>query len=739
MNKWTRRGFITAGVLTTGALVVGIAIRPGHRAPKLAGLAATGEGEVLVNTWVKIDADNLVTAIAPHSEMGQGARTALTQMLADEMDADWENIAYAEAPAHEEFANYALAREYIAGDKSIPRFLEDTVDGVFLKLAQTDLVGQMTGGSTSIRLTGQRGMRMAGAAAREMIVKAAAKTWDVPVREIRTERSHVYHDASGQSGRYADFAEEAAKHMPPSQPKLKEVSEYQIMGKPKQRFDIPSKVDGTAMFGIDADVPGMKYAAVMGAPVIGSTVKSVDASAAEAMPGVLQVVQKERFIAVVAEGYWQAQQAIHAIDAQFEEGEAGALDQAGVYERFRTAMSAAVEKGKEEKDISVGNARKAVKSAARVIEAEYQVPFLAHAAMEPLNATVSLDRDAGTAEVWTGTQNPLGTRNAVAEELGLKPGNVTVHNQFLGGGFGRRAYPDYSVMAAQIAAECDFPVKMIWSREEDTQQDWYRPASVSRFKIGLDEGGMPVSWDQQYVDKHDPEEAAHPIYNLDNAFVHYIKSDHHVRYGPWRSVDHTQHGFYIESIVDEMAHEAGKDGYEYRRALLAGKPRHLAVLDAAAKASGWGKTMPDGHGIGISIVESFGTVCAQVVEVDMTGDMPKVSHVYAAADPGFVVNPDGFTAQIESGVIYGLTAALYGEITIEAGRVVQSNFHDYEIVRMDDAPEIHVTLINSGARLGGGGEPGTPPIAPAVANAIFNATGKRLRALPLAYQDTGVA
>ena len=735
MNKWTRRGFITAGVLTGGALVVGVAIRPGHRAPKLAGMV-TDEGETLVNTWVKIDADNLVTAIAPHSEMGQGAPTALTQMLADEMDADWDRVAFEEAPAHEDFANYALAREYLAGEATIPRFLDGTVDGVFLALSKSMEI-QITGGSTSIRLTGQRGMRIAGAAAREMIVKAAAKTWNVPARELRTERSHVFHDASGQSGRYADFAEEAARHTPPSQPKLKEAAEYQIMGKPKQRFDIPSKVDGTAKFGIDADLPGMKYAAVMGAPVIGSIIRSVDASAAEAMPGVIKVIHKHHFVAVVADGYWQAQQAIYALDATFDEGEAGTLNQEGVYDKFRAVMSEAVEAGTEKTDISVGNARKAARSAARVFEAEYQVPFLAHATMEPLNATVSIDREAGTAQIWTGSQNPLGTRNAVAEALGLKAGNVTVHNQFLGGGFGRRATPDFPVMAAEIAAECDFPVKMIWSREEDTQQDWYRLASVSRFKIGLDEDGMPVSWDQQYVDKHDPPEAAHPIYNLPNAFVHYIESDHHVRFGAWRSVDHTQHGFYIESAVDELAHEAGKDGYEYRRALLAGKPRHLAVLDAAAKAAGWGKTMPQGHGMGISIVDSFGTVCAQVVEVDMSSGAPRVTHVYAAADPGFVINPDGFTAQMESGVIYGLTAALYGEISLENGRVVQSNFHDYEMVRMDEAPEIHVTLINSGARLGGGGEPGTPPIAPALANAIFNATGTRLRSLPLANQPTG--
>lgn len=734
MGKWTRRGFLTAGVLTGGVLVVGVAIRPGHRAPKLAGMVAD-DGETLVNTWVKIDQDNLVTVIAPHSEMGQGAPTALTQMLADEMDADWNHVAYQEAPAHEEFANYALGREYIAGDLTLPAFLDDTVDGAFLAIAKS-MELQITGGSTSVRLTGQRGMRIAGAAAREMIVKAAAKNWDVPVSELRTEKSYVYHDGSGQSGRYADFAEEAAKHMPPAQPKLKAVADYKLMGEPKQRFDIPAKVDGTAMFGIDVELPGLKYAAVMGAPVIGSKVKTLDASAAQSMPGVIKVLNKGGYVAVVADGYWQAQQAIGALDVTFDEApEAASLDQDGLYAQFGASMTEAVENGKEKKDYKVGNARKAVQSAAQVIEAEYTVPFLAHAAMEPMNATVKIEGDK--LDIWTGSQNPLGTRNAVAKALGLKKHDVTVHNQYLGGGFGRRASPDYPVMAAEIAAECDFPVKMIWSREEDTQQDWYRPAALSRFVAGLDESGMPVSWDNQFVDKHEPVEATDPPYGIANKFVHYVDSPHHVRFGPWRSVDHSQHGFFIESFVDELAHAAGKDPYKYRQAMLADKPRLLAVLDAAAKAADWGRTMPEGHGLGISVVESFGTAVAQVIEVDMTGPKPRVVNVFVAADPGFVVNPDGFIAQMESGVIYGLTAALYGEITIEAGRVMQSNFHDYEMVRIDDSPEIHVTLINSGARLGGGGEPGTPPVAPALANAIFAATGTRMRKLPLAYQDAG--
>lgn len=735
MNKWTRRGFITAGVLTGGALVVGVGIRPGHRAPKLAGMVA-GEDETLVNAWVKIGPDNMVTAIAPHSEMGQGVFTSMAQMLADEMDADWDMVAFQQAPAHEEFANYALGREYVAGNVTIPGFLEDTVDGVFLSLTKS-MALQVTGGSTAVRFTGQRGMRIAGAAAREMIVKAAAKTWGVPARELRTEKSHVYHDASGQSGRYADFAAEAGSYMPPAQPRLKEVGEYTIMGQPKQRLDIPSKVNGTAKFGIDTDLPDMKYAAVMGAPVLGAQVETLDAGAAEAMPGVIKVLNKGHYVAVVADGYWQAQQAINVLNATFTRTDADGLGQDGLYEQFRNDMTKARETGKETRDFVAGDARKAAENAAQIVEAEYSVPFLAHAAMEPLNATAWVRE--GKCDLWSGLQNPLGARNAAARALGLKQHDVTVHNVLLGGGFGRRSAEDYPVMAVEIAAEFDFPVKMIWSREEDTQQDWYRPAAVSRFVAGLGEDGMPLSWENQFVDKHEPVEATDPPYGIANKFVHYVDSPHHIRFGPWRSVDHSQHGFFIESFIDELAHAAGKDPYEYRRALLADQPRHLAALDAAAKAANWGRTLPDGHGLGISVVESFGTVVAQAVEVDMTGGKPRVLNVFAAADPGFIINPDGFTAQIESGIIYGLTAALYGEISIEEGRVVQSNFHDYEIVRMDEAPNITVELINSGAPLGGGGEPGTPPVAPALANAIFNATGTRMRALPLAYQKAGVA
>ncbi len=733
MGKWTRRGFIAAGVVSGGALMVGVGIREGHRAPKLAEMM-TEEGETLVNVWVKLSPDNTITAIVPHSEMGQGVFTSMAQMLADEMDADWETVTFEQAPAHEAYANYPLGREYIMGDTKVPGLVQDTLNGAFLQLAKSMSL-QITGGSTAVRFTGMGGMRIAGAAAREMIVKAAAKAWDVPAKELRTENSYVYHDTSGRSEPYAAFAEQAGKYTPPTQPKLKTPDQFKLMGKSLARFDIPSKVDGTAEFGIDVDLPGMKYAAIMGPPVLGAQVERVDDAYAVDMPGVIKVLNKGSFVAVVAEGYWQAENAVRQLDVTWTKTGAEALDQASIYAQLGAAMDEAGARGKE--DVSVGNVKKASAKAARTYEAEYSVPFLAHAAMEPLNATAWVHD--GQIELWSGLQNPLGVRDEIAGAFDVKKKDVTIHNVLLGGGFGRRSNPDYPLMAVEIAKEFDHPIKMIWSREQDTQQDWYRPASVSRFKAGLDEDGMPISWDNMFVQKFDPPEASHIPYKIDNQLIHYAEAEHHVRFGPWRSVDHTQHGFFIESFVDELANEAGMDGYAYRRKLLEHSPRYLAVLDAAAEAAGWGRDVPQGRGLGIALVDSFGTVVAQVVEVDVAGPEPKVLHVWCAADPGYVMNPDGFTAQIESGIIYGLTAALYGEITIEEGAVVQSNFHDYPMLRMRDAPEITVKLINSGAKVGGGGEPGTPPIAPALANAVFAATGVRVRKQPIANFQEGLS
>ena len=354
-----------------------------------------------------------------------------------------------------------------------------------------------------------------------------------------------------------------------------------------------------------------------------------------------------------------------------------------------------------------------------------------------MNATAWV-RD-GKCDIWTGTQNPLGTRVGTAEALGFELENVTLHTHFMGGGFGRRAMLDYSNQAALISAKAGVPIKLIWSREETTQQDHYRPSVLGRFKAALDDEGMPLSWESSFVHKLDPPEASHIFYDIPNQLIQMAESPTHIRLGAWRSVDHTQHGFFTESFIDELAANANMDGYEYRRKLLKNKPRYLKVLDTAAKMAGWGKPLPAGQAQGISITDSFWTIVAEVVTVDMSQGEPRVVHVACAADAGMAVNPDGFKAQMESGIIYGLTAALYGEISISDGAVEQSNFHDYQPVRMDDAPEIDVQIILSDARLGGAGEPGTPPISPAVANAVFKATGKRIRQLPLSKHDFGAA
>ena len=732
-RKWTRRSFIgagaVAGIAAGGALMVGIAIRPGDRTDDLAKLVTEG-GEQLITTWVKIAPDNTVTAIIPHGEMGQGVHTALSAMLAEEMEADWDAMDIMEAPAEKDYANFDLARGFIMGEAKVPSILLDTVNGVFLKAVQgMDL--QITGGSASVRFTGTTAMMTAGAAAKELLLEAAVKDWDVPLSELRAEKSFIYH--GDKKAPFAEFAQTAATLKPNLQPKLKNRNEYRLIGESLPRVDIPSKVDGTAMFAIDAQIDGMKYGTVMAAPVHGQSVAKIDAAEAKAMPDVHGIYNMGDYVAVVADGYWQAKQALDYVDVTWTSGEADSVNEETVFAQYAKA----IETGEMTVLHKRGNVVKAIDSAASVYEAEYKVPYLAHACMEPMNATAWV-RD-GKCDLWGGTQNPLGTRMVTAKTLDMDPENVTLHTAFMGGGFGRRATPDYTNQAVQVAAKAGVPVKLIWSREETTQQDHYRPSVLGRFKAGLDAEGMPITWESDFVHKMDPPEASAVIYDIPNVRAQFAESPTHVRLGPWRSVDHTQHGYFTESFIDELAVNAGMDGYEYRQKLLKNKPRYLNVLDTAAKMAEWGKTLPAGQAQGISIAESFGSIVAEVVTVDMSGGEPRVLHVACAADAGLAVNPDGFEAQMESGIIYGLTAALYGEITIADGAVEQSNFHDYPMVRMNDAPEIDVKIITSDAPIGGAGEPGTPPIAPAVANAVFKATGKRIRQLPLSRHDFGAA
>ncbi len=734
MGKWSRRAFITAGVLAGGVVVFGVAIRPGNRAGKVAGLVASDD-ETVFNVWLKLSPDNTVTAIIPHAEMGQGVHTTLAMMLAEELDADWDLVRMMEAPAHEEYANYALAKGYALGEADFPAFLIDTVDGFFL-MATKRMNLQITGGSTSVATTGQLGMRVAGAATRAVLLQAAAESWDVPVAELTARNSRIEHAGSGRSGAYADFAVRAAELEQPAKPRLKSPDEFTIIGTDVKRLDVPSKVDGTAMFGIDAVLPGMKYATVKASPVFGNTVKSIDESSISGMPGVQKVVNLGDAVAVVADGYWQAQKALRALNIEFTQNGNELVEQSDIYKQFASDMDAALASGDEIVDFEKGDADAALAAANATVEAEYRVPYLSHATMEPMNCTAWMHD--GKCELWTGTQNPLGFAADVAEAMEMEPENVRLHNHFLGGGFGRRAFSDYAVQAARIAAEVTYPVKLIWSREEDMRHDHYRQASLSRFKAALDEAGRPTAWINQYVEKHDPEDAPHIPYGIDNQFIHYAESKTHVPWGFWRSVDHSLHAFFTESFIDEVAYAAGQDPYQYRHDLLENAPRFRKVLDLAAEKADWGTPLPSGFGRGIAIHRSFGTIVAQVVEVEIVDGKSIPRRAVCAVDAGFAMHPDGMKAQMESGIIYGLTAALYSDISIRRGAVAQSNFHDYPMLRIDESPAIETYIINSGEKVGGAGEPGLPAIAPALANAIFNATGKRIRELPVSLHDLTV-
>ncbi|MBX2843246.1 MAG: molybdopterin-dependent oxidoreductase [Flammeovirgaceae bacterium] len=727
MNKWTRRGFITTGVLASGAVIFGIAIRPGNRAEKVADKIA-GPDETMMNIWLKIAKDNTITAIIPHAEMGQGVHTALTMMLAEELDADWGKMKFEEAPADKEYANHILIKGFLVGEAEFPAFLTDSVNGIFLAAGKMANL-QITGGSASVRFTGMNAMRVAGASTKIVLLKAAAKAWGVSESELTVEKSIIHHKASGKSGPYAEFAKQATDLCAPIKPQLKAAKDFNFIGKSPARFDIPAKVKGTAKFGIDAELPGMKYATIKAAPVFGNKVKSMDDTEALKMDGVHKILNLGNAVAVVADGYWQAKKAIGLLDIEWEASENTKINQEGIFAQFSKSLDNALSNNEAENDKITGDTEKAISNAGVIVEAEYQIPYLAHATMEPMNCTAWLDN--GKCEIWTGSQNPLGFANDVAELLEIDIENVTVHNQLLGGGFGRRSETDVAKQVVRIAKETGVPIKLIWSREEDIQQDFYREANVSRFKAGLDNDGNPMAWKNTFLFKHHPKEAPYIPYDIANQSIKYTTSATHVPWGNWRSVDHSMHGFFTESFIDELAHAAGKNPLAYRKSLLADQPRFLMVLEMAETKSDWEKTLPENFGRGVAIHQSFGTIVAEVVEIEITEESKlKVHKVVCVADPGQVVHTDGFIAQMESGIVYGLTAALYGEIKIENGAVEQSNFHDYKILRMEEMPKIETYIINSGNFPGGAGEPSTPCIAPALANAVFNATGQRIRQLP---------
>ena len=725
----SRRAFIVGGALAGGGLLLGYALTPFSNLKRARTVGAEGD-EILLLTWVRLAPDGAVTVIVPHSEMGQGIHTSLPMMLAEELDADWSQVRMAQAPADPAFANGALARGYFRGDHEIPASLSGIMDFSARKIAEF-MNAQITGGSLSIRATGVDGMRRTGAAARWMLVQAAAAAWGVPAAEITTEKGKLFHAASKREAGYGEFASAAASFDPPADVPLKPRAQYTIVGRSLPRFDVPAKVDGRARYGVDTRVPGMVYAAVKASPVFGGKVASFDPAAVANRRGVLKVVEIPGGVALVADNTWRAQQALDALPVKWDEGAGAAHSSDSIF----AGMEAALKKGELKKDWAVGDADAALRGAAKVVEQTYRLPYLAHACMEPMNCTASFAD--GKLEIWGGFQDGLGARMTAAKLAGLPWEKVALHHTAMGGGFGRRGPTlNYLAQAIAIAKHVDRPVNMIWSREEDLTQDNYRNASVARIRGGLDAEGRPIAWVYEFAEKHDPAEATLIPYGIPHRLARYASDTDPIPFGPWRSVDNSIHGFYIESFVDELAFAAGKDAFAFRRDLLAGSPRHLAVLNGVAQMSGWGTPLPKGRARGISLKESFGTIVAQVAEASAGPDgRARVHKVWCAADPGEVVHPGGLAAQMEGGIIYGLTAALYGEISIAGGRVVEKNFPDYPMVKMADAPVIEVMLMPSGARTGGAGEPGTPPIAAATANAVFAATGHRIRALPLRKHD----
>ena len=724
MNKWTRRTVIATGGLIGGGLalgVAGIAFAPNRLRVTPDGRAGTPQ----LTTWVKIGADNTVSVVVPHCEMGTGVHTALAMMCAEELEADWNQVRIEEAPGTDDYANGYLVRVFVPAVATVPKYMERGIDFATFKLMQMMDI-QVTGGSSAVRGTGHLGMRLAGAAAKAMLVEAAAKQWQVPAAECSAKLSRVTHSGSGRSLTYGELAPQAALLTPPVHPPLKSRDEYTIVGRSTPRIDIPSKVNGSATYGVDVTLPQMLYATIAAAPVFGAKLVSVDTAPAEALPGVKKVVKLDNAVAVVADGYWRALKGVRALAPQFQQTGNEQVTSDTIYASLAASLD---DKEHHSEVFKSGKGSEALQGAAKAVEAEYRVPFLAHATMEPMNATARIAD--GRCEVWTGVQDPLAARKTAAEASGLKPEQVTIHNQQLGGGFGRRlpGFMDFVEQAVRIAKETSpAPVKLIWSREEDTQHDFYRPAVVGRYRAALADNGAPQVWVSRFNIKDD---AAKLPYAIEHQDIRAVPPEHHVRIGPWRSVAHTQHGFFTESFVDELAHTAGKDPLQYRRELLAHAPRHVGVLDKVAEMSGWATPAPAGRARGVALVESFGSIVAEVAEVEVVDGRVKVHRVCAAVDCGDVINPDTATAQIEGGIVYGLSAALFNEVTIAGGRVAQSNFYDLPMPKLVDTPSISVEFIRSGAPLGGLGEPGVPPIAPAIANAVFALTGKRVRSLPV--------
>lgn len=714
---WSRRDFIVAGVAGSGGLLLSCRLGPMEEA------AAPGTWEP--NAWIRIGRDGTVTLVMSQVEMGQGTYTALPMLLAEELGVMLDQVTLEAAPPdNARYANPVLGF-------------------------------QATGGSTSVRAFWTP-LRRAGATARTMLVSAAAKDWKVEAASCRAERGMVYHDPSGRMLSYGQLAEKAAALPVPRDVPLKEPGKWTLIGTPAPRLDSSAKVNGTAKFGIDTVVPGLQFAAVATCPAFGGTLMDVDEGKALAVKGVFKVVRLDDAVAVVAASTWAAMRGLAALDIQWNNGPNATVTNEDVVRQLDRESASPGKVARKDGDVAA-----AMAGAARKIEATYEAPFLAHATMEPINCTVHVRPDA--CDVWVGTQVAARAQATAARVTGLSPHQVTVHNQLIGGGFGRRLEVDYVTRAVQVARHVDAPVKVTWSREEDIQHDMYRPYYFDRIAAGLDATGRPVAWSHRIagssiitrwaekslravraagfanlvtairgVDLDAVDGAINTPYQFPSMLVEYVRVEPPgIPTAFWRGVGPTHNVFVVESFVDELAAAAGQDPVAYRRKLLGNSPRALAVLDLAAARAEWGQAMPAGFGRGISLQHVFGTYMAQVAEVEVRGAEVRVTRVVAAVDCGIQVNPDIITAQIQSGIIFGAGAALHGEITLKDGRVQQSNFHNYRVLRMNEAPVIEVHLVASSEPPGGMGEPGTSAVMPAIANAVFAATGKRVRKLPI--------
>ena len=711
-----RREFLKTTAAATGGLCIAAYV------PELAAgareQAAIGAGVFAPNAFVRIAPDDTVTVIANHSEMGQGIYTSLAMLLNEELEADWTKIKIEAAPVDAAYNH--------------------TVYGV-----------QMTGGSTTTPSEWERFRKM-GAMARMMLIQAAAEKWNVPPESCHAQKGMVIHAESGKKAGYGSLTEAAAKLKPPPNIPLKDAKKFTLVGKSTRRLDTPSKVNGTAQFGLDVRLPGMLYAVVARPPVFAGKVSAIDSTDAMKVPGVRAVEQIPSGVAIIADRFWSAKLGRDRLKVTWDDGSNGDISTSKMTEEFSRTSATPGNVARKN-----GDPEAALKSAAKTITAEYDVPYLAHAMMEPLNCVVDLRADS--CELWTGTQFETIDRLNAAKTAGMPPEKVKINTTLLGGGFGRRANPasDFVIEAVNVAKVAKAPVKVVWTREDDLAGGWYRPKWHDRFAAGVDAEGNPVAWTHTIVgqsimagtafegfavkngvDSTSVEGAADMLYGLPNIQVDLHSPKIGVPVQWWRSVGHSHTGFSVEAFLDEVAHLGKKDPYELRRKLLEKEPRMLAVLNLVAEKSGWGKPLPAGVGRGIATHFSFDSYVAQVIEasVEKNGNV-KVHRVVCAVDCGRVINPDIVKAQMEGGIIFGLTAALKTEITLENGRVQQKNFHDYQMVRMFESPVIEVHIVPSEANPTGVGEPGVPPVAPALANAIFAVSGKRVRSLPIRAAD----